>query len=177
MSGSRRSLVTLLEGASGVSRWSAIGSGLMMVAIMLVVCFEVVMRFFFNSPVSWATEVPELMLLTMVWCGVAYTAQIEGHVRLEFITSHLGKRARGLLAILTNFAAFVVTSTFVWQGASLLKSALQEGWHTSSLVPIIIWPWLVFLPLGALLMSLEWLSKCVTAWRELQQIDHRGVDA
>ena len=53
-------------------RVCASAATLIFVAMMLVVCAEVLLRYGFNSPISWVVEISEYALLWITFLGAAW---------------------------------------------------------------------------------------------------------
>ena len=151
-------------------------AGIVTIVLMLVVFYEVFMRFVLVRPVSWAEEVPRLLFLVIMYLGLAYTTRIGGHVTLDVIITRLPEHYRGLLQVITSLTALVVTFVLLWQATRILNMAIKENWHTSTTVPVIQWPFLTAMVIGSIFMSLEWIGKIVDGWRQFRHSAHIASD-
>ena len=66
--------------------------GVMIVASMLFVVVDVLLRFFFGAPIGWVIEVCEYFLLFTPFLGMAWLVrQVEGHIRIDVLVQGLGR--------------------------------------------------------------------------------------
>ena len=67
--------------------------GLMVLASMVFVVVDVLLRYFFDAPIGWVIEVCEYFLLFTPFLGMAWLVrQAEGHIRM---TSSSSRSANG----------------------------------------------------------------------------------
>jgi len=52
----------------------------LVVALIIVLCYEVISRYAFNRPTIWALETSKMLMGTFGACGWAYTYLHDGHV-------------------------------------------------------------------------------------------------
>ncbi|MFK7867324.1 MAG: TRAP transporter small permease subunit [Alphaproteobacteria bacterium] len=93
--------------ASGefVSYWAVIA--------VFVYYFEVISRYVFNSPTSWAHESMYLMFGMQYLIAGSYSMLCEGHVRVDIFYSPLSKRHKAVLDILTSIFFFIFAGTLM----------------------------------------------------------------
>jgi TRAP-type C4-dicarboxylate transport system permease small subunit len=62
---------------------------------MVVISFaDVLLRYFFDKPIKGVYSITEVMLIMVVFLGLAYTQSEKGHVSIDVITSRLSSRTR-----------------------------------------------------------------------------------
>lgn len=150
------------------STYLAVASGVLILALIVVVVYEVWMRFVVNEPAGWAVEVPRLLFLVIIFLGLAYTTRLEGHVNLDLITTRLGKSSRGLLKAITSLLALAVSAVLLWRSVTILVDAYVQTWYTATVVRIIQWPFFIAMVVGTFVMCLEWIGKMVAGWRDFR---------
>ena len=64
------------------------------IPLMLITTFDVLGRGFFNKPIPGTLELSEYMLAIIILLGAAYTQQVQGHVGVDFLTTHFGKKTQ-----------------------------------------------------------------------------------
>ena len=62
---------------------SALVGGLLVLITALLVGFEVIMRYVFNSPTLWTFDVTIFLIMYSAFLGFAFTLREGKHVRLE----------------------------------------------------------------------------------------------
>jgi TRAP-type mannitol/chloroaromatic compound transport system permease small subunit len=91
----------------GLSTWVARLAALAVIALMLTLTFEVVMRYGFNAPTAWSFDVSYFLSSFFVMMGAAYTLKQNGHVRVDLIYSRLPERLRAALDAVLMLVLFV----------------------------------------------------------------------
>lgn len=89
-----------------------------------VLIFEVVMRYVFNSPTTWAHEtVIFLTAITFVYGGL-YGAATNRHIRVVLIYDALSPRQRRRFNVAISVACAVASVLFSWAGWQVVKRAI-----------------------------------------------------
>lgn len=88
---------------------SALVGGLLVLITALLVGFEVIMRYVFNSPTLWTFDVTIFLIMYSAFLGFAFTLREGKHVRLEFFTNWLERYwlPSRILSILSNVIIIV----------------------------------------------------------------------
>ena len=60
-------------------------SAVIVVITALIVCYGVVMRYAFNTPLDWGLELSIYLLITATFMSAAYTQLERGHVSIEVL--------------------------------------------------------------------------------------------
>lgn len=166
-----KKLINLLDGLSGAGGWLA---GILMVLALLLVMGEVVIRSAFSGTLYVADEYAGYLMAMLTFAGLAYTLRERGHIRMMFLPHILKGRAH----ILFNMACFVVgflfcaaltayTWEFFWDSVVSQSQSMQIS-ETYLAIPQ------AFLPLGSLLMTLQFLAEFLKGVTILRQ-DTEGV--
>lgn len=133
-----------------------IGSGYVYVAVFAIAIFEVISRYLFGAPTTWAFEV------TIAACGIqyclagAYTHQKRGHIRITFIYSLLPARIQWFCDIIAETIVFLTLVSIVYGGWLFAESSVSMWETTGSALnspsPVFM---KLAIPIGALLFLLQ----------------------
>lgn len=52
---------------------------------VLLIFFQVVMRYIFKNSLAWSEELARYLFLYMIWIGASYAVKRESHLRIEII--------------------------------------------------------------------------------------------
>jgi len=97
----------LLHAADRLSTWVGKAFAWLIVALMVVVCVEVVKRYALNAPTAWIYDANNMMYGTLfMMCG-AYTLAQNGHVRGDFLYSSMRPRTQAWLDLVLYLAFFI----------------------------------------------------------------------
>src|SRR5262245_14432880 len=97
-----------------VNRWCTFAAGLILLIGLAAVLYTVLARAVFNQPATWAFDLTSYGLLFVVFLATAQTLEHNGHVRIDFLLSHLrGSRKRWVEA-LTQALGLVFLLLLLW---------------------------------------------------------------
>jgi TRAP-type C4-dicarboxylate transport system permease small subunit len=123
-------------------------AGVLMFAIMMVVVIDVVMRYFFNAPLSWSYELISLYLMVgLFFFALSDTLAHDAHVAVDILHLYMTKRLRhaaefvGYLLATPVFAAIfylsVITTWESFQGGDVLAGHIPwPTWLAQICVPL-----------------------------------------
>jgi TRAP-type C4-dicarboxylate transport system permease small subunit len=134
-------------------------AGILTVLMMLAVSYEVVVRYVFRDPTEWVLTVTEMMLVGCAFLGAAYTLRQDGHVRIDLIVNHLGRRMQGILSIITALIALSYCAILTWEGWGAFLRCMEFGWRDDSPAMLPLTPVYFLIPLGGFLLSIQYLVK------------------
>jgi len=137
--------------------WFANLALLVLVAISLSVCLEVITRYGFNRPLRWVDEYTEYGLLYITFLATAWNLRQGGHIRIELVYERLGPRARAWCDVLGAFLGTAVSLVLLVFGVLATVSAFQRGLHRQSLLETPVWIVLVIIPIGAAVLTARYL--------------------
>ena len=83
-----------------VARSAATLAGLAVLAIVVLITYDVLMRFFFDQPQLFVDEAASFLEVLVIFGGLAYAFRTGTHVRVDLLTTHLPPRARARLRAL-----------------------------------------------------------------------------
>lgn len=104
-------MTRLFNAVDTISAWVAKLAALGILALMLTLMFEVVLRYGFNSPTVWSFDMSYFINSFVVMMGAAYTLSRDSHVRVDLIYANLPERVRAGLnggLMLVVFVPFVI---------------------------------------------------------------------
>lgn len=122
-----------------VERTAALVAGLLILALMTLVCAEVLGRGLFNHPVHGSIDIVEQLMVALVTMGVAYCQSHFGNVRMTLLSDRCRGRTKWLTeAIALSVALFVVVILTKGSWLNLMRS-WNNGGDTPE-IGIPLWP-------------------------------------
>ncbi|MBN1153179.1 MAG: TRAP transporter small permease subunit [Dehalococcoidia bacterium] len=147
----------IYDGVGWLSEWSGRIVSVAVPVLIVVVTFDVFMRYLFNSPTNWAYELSYMLGTATISLGLPYVHRHASHVRVDIIYSRFSLRNRLLLdVVLTIFLFFPLV--FMWTkvfGTNAWQSFLTHETSYDSLWYPILWPFKLIITLGFLLLFLQ----------------------
>ena len=137
----------------------AILSAICIVGIMLLMCYEVIMRYFFNEGSAWAVELTEYGLFLLAFLGTAWLLRRDGHVRVDILLNRLTPRSQIILNIVTSVIGIIVCFIIGWYAGAAAWDHFQRGIPVIKTLNVPKAPFLAVLSLGCFLMSIQFLRQ------------------
>jgi len=142
--------------------------GFIFVAAMLIVCLDVVMRYAFNRPMVWATEVSEYILLGMACLGIAWLLKEEGHVKIELVMARFKPRVQALVNAITSILTAVAVLAITWYSGQITWDLYQRGVEETKVLHVPKAPLLALVALGMFLLFIQFARRShgyLISWR------------
>ena len=140
--------------AAGVA---ALLAGFATLAIVLLISYDVAMRYFFEQPQLFVDEVASFLEVLVVFGGAAYTFRVGGHVRVDLVTGRLGPAARAWLRVVTLGLGVVFLAVVIWVTVQSGITAFRYG-RVSTVMLYPLWLPMLLIPAGLALMALAMLA-------------------
>ena len=145
---------------------AALLAGFATLAIVLLVSYDVTMRYFFNEPQVFVDELASFLEVLVIFGGAAYTFRGGGHVRVDLLTSHIHPARRAALRVLTLLLGVVFLSIVIWVTTQSAVTAYQYG-RVSAVMLYPLWVPMAVIPAGLALMAMAMLSTLLRQVRVL----------
>jgi C4-dicarboxylate transporter DctM subunit len=129
-------------------------------------CYEVIMRYFFNSPTLWVSETTIYVVIASNFFGLAYVLLEKGHVRLDFVISHLSERTALVLEIVTSLLAILYCLVLEWTSIKLTLDLYWAREVSPSVLKVPAWIPMSVIPIGTALLIIQF-------GRYLEDLFHR----
>lgn len=154
-----------------VAIWSGrLACLLLLPPLVLGLTYEVVARYLFNAPTSWAYDLTFMAYGSFFMLGAAFTLQRRGHVRTDLLYDKWSPRRQAaidLACYLVLFMPFVYVLAVTGFGYFWKAFITRETFVSSSWQPIT-WPFKLTIPLAGTLLLIQGVAemlRCVHAIR------------
>lgn len=145
-----------------INEWAGRLTGVVLIALMLLVTSDVFLRYFLNMPIIWAKEVNGVFLLAVTFLAGGYTLLYDGHVRVDIAYNKLSANGRVVADLITHALLLsIVSVVLIWFGGKQTWEALINGYVSTSARPLPLWPGQILIPIGGLLIGLQGLAKWI----------------
>jgi TRAP-type C4-dicarboxylate transport system permease small subunit len=127
-----------------------------MFVIMLIVFSDVVMRYAFNRPFSWAYDLISMYLMAGVFFLVLSEAYASNaHVSVDILQQKFSPDVKRLTEIVTCIVGIIVFSLIAWLGWERAVDAFKSGDVMAGAIPWPMWPSIAMVPFGAGVITLR----------------------
>jgi len=148
--------------------WTA----LLIIPLLVVVVYEVFMRYVFNAPTVWGFEATTFLYGIHFMFGLAYTDVVDGHVKVDIFSARASRRGQAILSILSNLLIFlpVFTCMTIWAWKFALLSTAQLELNSTSWAPPI-YPIKILMALCFTFLLLQGISTLIKSINALSSAD------
>lgn len=131
----------------------------LIIPIILVLVYEVIVRYGFNSPTLWAYPLDSNLQGYYVFLGAAFAFLLKGFVSMDVVHSRFAPRTKAMVDLATAGFSFVFCSVLFWGGITYAIKAV--GIMETSGPPLYfpLYPLRVMLPIGVGLLWLQVFAK------------------
>lgn len=130
---------------------------LMLLAMTGLTFVQVVLRYVFDSGLSWAQELTSLCFAFMIFVGISYGVRVGAHIGVDAVVRKLSHGARRTVSVLAVILSLVYVG-FVLVGATEYVSKMMDVGIEFDDLPIERWQGLIIMPIGYALMGFRFLQ-------------------
>lgn len=131
----------------------------LLLVMMSIQVMEVLLRYIFNSPTVWAWDVNGQIFTGSAMIAGAYALLHDTHVRLDIFYRNFSEKKKAVIELLSFPLAFLALCLVLWKGLELAWWAWKTGEHANTYFAPILWPVKTCLPIAALLMLVQAISR------------------
>jgi len=143
-----------------LSEWAGKIIAWLIVVQVIIISYEVVMRYIFNAPTIWSHVLSYLLGSTFVFLGLAYVWYHDANVRIDVIYTRFSPRGKALMDSIFTFIfffplIFMITKEFALD--TLQAYRVEERVWMAAWYPLL-WPFKLAATVGFLLLSLQGIA-------------------
>lgn len=156
--------------------------GLCILACVLLISADVLLRNFVNRSIIGTTEIVSLLLMPVFMFGLAHVQRRKGHIVLEFATEKCSVVVKKILDLFGVLLGAFLCGAIVKRAFSMAIGSLQRGDVAAGAITLLIWPirfalavaiaiLLIRLIIDAILLIFE-IADTIKAKRTPPEADH-----
>lgn len=154
-----------------ISTWAGQLCAWTIVLLTLLITFEVVSRYFFNSPHAWVFDGQIMLYGVLFMMAGAYTLAKNGHVRGDVLYGFFRPRTQAFFDLVLYIVFFIPgVAALAWAGWEFAGDSFKIAERSSiSADGPPIWPFKMFIPMAGALLLLQGLAeivRCVLCLRD-----------
>ncbi len=146
--------------------------------LVLLLTYEVFMRYILNSPTIFSYEIASMMGVTIGSGGLAYTHLHQGHVRVDVfwrLLSPRGKAIADIVGSLIFFFPIIIVVTYVsaaWTQVSFIDHEIM----TKTYLYPPAWPVRAVMALGFFMFIPQGISKFIRDVYMVKRVELKGIN-
>jgi TRAP-type mannitol/chloroaromatic compound transport system permease small subunit len=131
------------------------------VVIIAAVIYEIVMRYVFNLPTLWASEIMVFGCGLIYVLGAAWALQEHRHVKIDLIYSRLSKRQRAVIDSITFSFFSLYLGVLLWAAAKYANRSIGLLETSGSAWDPPVYPIKAALVVGIVLLLMQGTAKFI----------------
>ncbi len=143
-----------------VERALTVLSAVVVCVMMLLVVTQIMARAL-RTALPGIVESLELLVVAVVFLGLAYTQSVNGHIRIDVISNQLPVKWRKALEGLLLALALGTFGIMTYVSGEAAYEAWVLGDYREGLIEYPLWPSKVLIPIGVGLLSLRLLAQLI----------------
>lgn len=155
-----RIIKKIYDGIGLVSEWVGRVAMWLVIVLIVIITYEVMMRYLFNAPTIWSFDLGYMFLATLAALGFAYVYYHRGNVRVDVIYIKFSPKTKLIVDIVFTIAFFFPLFFM------LALVFVQNAWYAYSIKEIVAWgcwspltwPYKTMIALGFSLLFLQGIA-------------------
>ena len=144
-------------------------AGLLLVAAVLIVCFEIFMRYFVQRPQVWTVEVCEYILFSIAFLGAPWLLREGGHVNIDIFVTQLSPRRRHGMELISASVGIIISFIVCWFSITTSYESYSTGVLLTKTLNVPKYYFLMLIALGYFFLLLEFVRQFIGHLKELRE--------
>jgi TRAP-type C4-dicarboxylate transport system permease small subunit len=145
-----------LRALTAIERVTSAIAAFFMFAIMIIVFTDVVMRYVFNRPFSWAYDLISLYIMAGVFfLSLSGTYAVNGHISVDILLPRFPAVVQRLCIIISNLVGLAIFIPITWLGYQRALDNYVSADVMAGAIPWPTWASSVLVPIGAGILALR----------------------
>ena len=158
------------------SKWLSVLSMIAATVMMFLVTADVFMRRVLNSPILGSYEIGKVLLVIVVFCGIAYVMSVKGHVVVDTLTRLYPKKLQVVIASIAHLLSMAIVALISWQSLMYGLEMLRIG-ETSVLLRIVFYPFIFVAAFGSAVLFLVILVQFIYTFAGVDEYTTTTTDS
>lgn len=143
-------------------------------ALMVLGVLQIVLRTFFNAPITGYIDLVELSMASMAFLGAAYSQRLGAHIRMELLVGRLRGRLLWAVEAFGLLVAMFIIGVLIWYGTGHFLRSYTLG-DTTIDAEFPVWPSKLLVPLAFSLLFVRLAMQFLGAIRLMINPDAERV--
>ena len=125
------------------------------ILVFSLITYEVIARYFFNSPTSWAWVITQQLFMVMCLFGGIYAFIKQSHIRIEMLYDKFPAPLK-MVTRLCSLALFVLfAGVFVWKSSHMAQASIAGREIARGAFPLPLYPFKALMPVVGFLFLIQ----------------------
>lgn len=145
----------------------AVLATIILIMMTLMICYSVIMRYYFGMPAGWSNELAEYALLYITFFGATWLLKRDGHVRVDVLLNYISDRGRTILNFWTTLLAVAICAFITYHGTLSTIDHFQRGIPVIKSLAVAKYLLLWVIPAGMFMLTLQFVRDFIVQARQL----------
>ena len=150
-----------------ISQVMAITSAVIIMAMMLFTVTDVFLRYVFRKPLIWNYDLQSVLIVCVIFLGIAYVQFQRRHIQIDIVTARLSKNNQLWFQVVNNLVFLCFTALIAWQMSLQTLGAIRLNDYLEGIVRIPLWPAKASITLGSGFLSIAVVINIFNDFRSL----------
>lgn len=123
----RNAASRLGSGIDALSRILGVAAMVVLLSIVLLVTYDVIGRYIFDSPLVGSADITQLLFVNLIFLGLGYATLNHSHIRMSFVVERIPRSWQTRLNLATEIVSVVIVLIFMRESYALVLRSLQRG--------------------------------------------------
>lgn len=133
-------------------------SSLFFIVGLLLMFYEVIMRYIFNNPTSWINETASIIVVWGILLGLSVALRDNHHIAVDIFYTILPKKVQKAVDIFANIVGIGFCIFLVYYGVELVLHNFESGQVTMD-TRTPYWIYYLVLPISGLMFLIRFIER------------------
>jgi TRAP-type mannitol/chloroaromatic compound transport system permease small subunit len=146
-----------------LSDFTGRASSYLLLVMVVVVCYDVLMRYLFNEPTVWAYDATLHLYSVAFLVGGAWVLKMKAHIKVDVLYNLFPPRTRSIINLIAYVLLLSPLCYFLFKDGVVYAYNSWKVAEVSRSSPLHepIWPLKTFIPIAFLLLWLQGIAEIV----------------
>ena len=128
--------------------------------LIAILCIDVFLRYIFNSPLIWGSEVSALMLSVIFFASLPQVTGMQGHIRMDMLYRLMSPGIKNFADIMSGLCGTIFALLLVYQ--SFKSTVEMYRWKEGAeMIDIPYWPFVLFAGICGLILTAQFFLQMI----------------
>ncbi len=150
-----------------IGGFAYLGGILLGCAVIIKFC-DIILRYFFNKPLTWDIEITEYILFAVAFFGAAWLLREGGHVRIDVLDNFLSEKRKTYLHLVHSAVGALVSMILCMMSFVAAAYSYRDGLTVVKIYTIGKYYFLLVISLGFFMLLAEFLRQFSRGVRKIK---------
>ena len=151
----------LVNGIDSISRWTGRIVGYFILVMMLVLLYDVFLRYVLDNPTNWAHETSLYLFGSYFMLLGGYALYSRAHISMDLLYGRWSPRTKAIVDVITALLFFFFIGGLFYYGAEYAWDSVTRLQSSGTAWDPPLYPFKLMIPISAFLLLLSGVAKFI----------------